>query len=288
LNLSNELQRHFAHDRSLSSGIKKALTELKALPVLCGEKLTRLGSILGELSAQVSSASKVRSQRLTKENLYFTSPFRELSQLPIGRATEPSKAAARPRLGQLFPPTGGGAEDETVITAAVRSRPGLDEMPVSYYRAHGHRSWYGGFFFPGLYYSASVKTTVSGYDAAYTAGGIYASARSLYETLEGNDILTAILVAGALQVANSSPEVPWLSEHIIVTVCICAIVGADGSCNFNDPSITEGQCHTEQASNVSELESSFGNWGDGCGRAVAHYRIKFNEENSLDFYGRCR
>lgn len=288
LSLSNELQRHYAHDARLSSPVKKVLKELRAVRVSCVGNSVSLGNILDELGAQAPKTTKALSQHLSEENLYSVSPFLELTQLPIGRPTEAQKAGLRPTFGQLFPAFGGSAEDETIVTAVVRPARALDEMPISHFRAKGRRTWIGGWGFPGLYYCASVRTFVSGYDAAYAAGGIYAAARHLYETLQGSDILIALLVAGALQVANSAPEVPWVSDQISVTTCSCAIVGGDGTCNFGDPSITEGQCHTETRSNVFQLESCFGNWGGGCGRTVAHYSVQFTEDRYVDFYGGCR
>jgi hypothetical protein len=208
---------------------------------------------------------------VSTENVYRISPFLELGNILVAESEVDKRMPDATRLHQLLTPLGS---------------QGQTKFPMVPERAHsrGHTYWayaswnWGMVPLVVVWYHASTRATVSGWDAADILGGEYASAKNVCETLVVEDFATALIKAAACQYAQNTPEVRFVAPKIYTKVCgISCDAIADQGFNCRD--------HTgEHTSGPVEVTHYAPIWYSGM---HSQHVVFIDDVNRIELQGNC-
>jgi hypothetical protein len=206
-------------DRKSGIALLKELLGLRVRLVSGGTK--DLATLLTDLKASIAPEA---FNRIGSHSVWDEGPFRALGALPVSRD---DSGLNQTHVRDLFPAFG----EELSRKIPVRRR----EDKGHTYWVNMSKSWWTTLLYTR--YTASTRTTASGWEACDILGGTYAAAKEACSTLvvppdgDPNQFIIAFLKTAACNYANNAPETPFPSVSIQTIVCSCMVVGANGSCD---------------------------------------------------------
>lgn len=208
--------------------LSRIAERIHELPVLTSGKNLLFRDLVGRLKNEFAKQTRAD---LAPGNCYEMSPFKELGAVRI----QPSAAATDSDISKvrnLFYAAEGQALGARVRVPSPSARNPLVSAETIYLKV----SWSWWTVWPVYeHFEATASVTATGWDAADIAGGQYALAKQLCETLDpqGNALL-GLLKLAACNYANNTPEVPFPVQELKVTVCTCWARAASVDCFHYD------------------------------------------------------
>lgn len=257
------------HDKRAPARQKKLFASLHALPTISTKGTQRpFGALLEDVRR---SATAEMLEAVDQRNFWTVPPFHALGRIPIARSADEATAIDSTRIADLFPVFGNVTERE-------------ERIPVFGPDRHSHTFWlyWSNSWWTTLIYSkytAKTRATAQGYDAAALAGGTYAQAKFLCDTLvlpppdDPARFIVALIKAAACLYAAKTPEMPWPAQRIKTVACSCNAKGAAGGCDFNDT----GWCARKQVNGTAgPVVATFTQWGKVvCVGVLSRHEVQF-------------